>query len=95
MTTTLSTGPPRQPSTAHRLAAEQADLERLQLEHVRERLLRLGAPGGKDQSAVEAAFQEAVAAFAAAPVRAFVPVLVERAVLERLQLRGAGRPGRT
>lgn len=93
MTTTLSRRPPHEPSTARRIAAEQADLERLQLEHVRERLLRSGAAAGDDPAVVDAAFREAVAAFAGAPVRAFVPVLVERAVREHL--RGARRPGRT
>ena len=55
------------------------------LEHVSQRLqVRLGLPA----DVVEAAIAEARAAFSGRPVRDFVPILVEREVIERLASAG-------
>jgi hypothetical protein len=58
-----------------------------QLRDVRDSLLRDGLAAGVDPAAINSAIDRAAAFYAHRPVRAFVGVLVERSVRERLTLR--------
>jgi uncharacterized protein len=58
----------------------------IQLRDVEARLITRGQPAGVPAERVRAAVRDAAAGFTDAAVRTFVPVLVERAVRERLSL---------
>ena len=84
-----SSRPGPEPAPPEREAPSGADAAEGQVQEVRQRLVREAGAAGVDEQLVHAAVDEAAAAYARAPVQAFVGILVERAVREQLGLRAA------
>lgn len=80
MTESVDAGPGDAPAGA------SPDTEEARLQEVRRRLLRDGAAIGLAADIVQATTDRAAAAYADAPVRGFIGVLVERAVRAELSI---------